>query len=148
MALLEQAASAESSTLVSEPLAAPTAEELPDGVPARQPVKKTKRGRNKLPAHLPREEVRITPTEEQLAATSGEVKLVGKERSEVIEYKPAHFKVIQYIREVWSNKLGEIVTAPPAPKVIDKGLPGPGLLTQIVIAKYRDRVPTTSSRPP
>ena len=141
MALLEQAASDESSTVASEPLAAPAAEELPDNAPARQPVKKTKHGRNKLPAHLPREEVRITPTEEQLATTSGEMKLVGEERSAVIDYEPAQFKVIEYVREVWSNELGEIVTAPPAPKVIDKGLPGPGLLTQIVIAKYRDHQP-------
>ncbi len=33
--------------------------------------KAAKRGRKPLPAHLPREEIRLVPTQEQLAATSG-----------------------------------------------------------------------------
>jgi transposase len=99
------------------------------------------RGRRPLPAHLPREEIRITPTEEQLAATSGGMRKMSEERSEVLEYVPAHFKVLVYLREVWSNSTGEIVTAPVPDKVIDKGLPGPGLLTQVVVAKYRDHLP-------
>jgi transposase len=99
------------------------------------------RGRRPLPAHLPREEIRITPTEEQLAATSGGMRKMSEERSEVLEYVPAHFKVLVYLREVWSNSTGEIVTAPVPNKVIDKGLPGPGLLTQVVVAKYRDHLP-------
>lgn len=98
-------------------------------------------GRRALPAHLPREEIRVTPTEEQLAATSGGMRKMGEERSEVLEYVPAHFKVLVYVREVWSNSVGEIVTAPVPDKIIDKGLPGPGLLTQVVIAKYRDHLP-------
>ena len=100
-----------------------------------------KRGRKQLPAHLPREEIRLTPTEEQLAETSGDMKPFSEERSEVLEYEPARFKVLVYIREVWSNAQGEIVTAPAPVKVIDKGLPGPGLLTQVIIAKYRDHAP-------
>ena len=44
---------------------------------------------------------------------------------------PPHFKVLVYVREVWSNSTGQIVTAPVPNKVIDKGLPGPGLLTQV-----------------
>ncbi len=108
----------------------------------RQRAKQAKRrGRKRLPAHLQREEIRLTPTEEQLAQTCGKMSKVSEERSEVLEYEPASFKVLVYVRETWSNSNGEIVTAPPADKVIDKGLPGPGLLAQVIVAKYRDHLP-------
>lgn len=103
--------------------------------------KAKKRGRKALPAHLPREEVRLVPTAEQLAETAGGMSKVGEQRSEVLEYEPARFKVLVYVRETWSNAFGEIVTAPVPDKVIDKGLAGPGLLTQVVVSKYRDHVP-------
>ena len=101
------------------------------------------RGRRPLPAHLPREEIRITPTEEQLAATSGGMRKMGEERSEVLEYVPGHFKVLVYVREVWSNAYGEVVTAPVPVKLIAKGLPGPGLLVQVLLSKFRDKCPLT-----
>lgn len=108
----------------------------------RQKTKKAKRrGRKPLPPELPREEIRLQPTQEQLAQTSGNMSKVGEERSEVLEYVPAQFKVLVYVRETWSNPVGEIVTAPAADKVIDKGLPGPGLLTQVIVSKYRDHLP-------
>ncbi len=112
--------------------------EAPNDPPVRKPsAKDRRRGRRPLPADLPREEVRLVPTE---AGTAGWSK-VGEQRSEVLEFVPAQFKVIAYIRETWSNEGGEIVTAPPPTKVIDKGIPGPGLLTEIVISKFRDCLP-------
>jgi len=108
----------------------------------RKKAKKAeRRGRKPLPPELEREEIRLQPTDEQLAKTSGKMSKVGEERSEVLEYVPARFKVLVYVREVWSNNTGEIVTAPVPDKVIDKGLPGPGLLTQVVVSKYRDHLP-------
>lgn len=102
-----------------------------------------RRGRGSLPAHLPRHEIRLQPTEEQLAATSGKMRKWREERSEVLEYEPARFHVLVYVREVWSNAQGEVVTAPAPVKVIDKGLPGPNLLVQVVLSKYRDHCPLT-----
>jgi hypothetical protein len=40
-----------------------------------------------------------------------------------------------------ANAQGELVTAPAPVKIIDKGLPGPGLLAQVVLSKYRDHCP-------
>lgn len=108
---------------------------------SEQVKKASKHGRKRLPPELPREELRLQPTAEQLAQTSGNMSKIGEERSEVLEYVPGHFKVLVYVRETWSNPLGEIVTAPVPDKVIDKGLPGPGLLTQVVVSKYRDHLP-------
>ncbi|MCG8420874.1 MAG: IS66 family transposase [Proteobacteria bacterium] len=115
-----------------------------EGEPRLRPKdtdKVKKRGRKPLPPDLPRDEIRVVPTAEQLAEISGKMTLVGEQKSEVLEYEPAQFKVLVYVGEVWSNDEGQIVTAPVPDKVIDKGLPGPGLLTQVVIAKYRDHLP-------
>ena len=105
--------------------------------PAAARKKTSHRGRRPLPAELPREEIRIAP---ELAADKVMTK-VGEERSEVLEYEPARFKVLVYIRETWSNAAGEIVTAPAPNKIIDKGLPGPRLLTQVVLSKFKDHNP-------
>lgn len=66
---------------------------------------------------------------------------MSEQRSEVLEYVPGHFRVLEYVRETWSNGKGDIVTAPAPTKIIDKGIPGPGLLTEIVLAKYLDHCP-------
>lgn len=118
----------------------PAVTERPSEVVPRvkQPVK---RGRRPLPAQLERVEIRLTPTAEQLAATSGQMSKMDEERSEVLEYEPGRFKVLVYIREVWSNAVGQIVTAPVPDKVIDKGLPGPRLLAHVIVSKYRDHLP-------
>lgn len=109
--------------------------------PAKPKPRGKRRGRRPLPAWLPREEVRLTLTPAQRAALTGPVSKVDEERSEVLEYVPAHFKVLVYVREVWSSTTGQIVIAPVPHKVIEKGMPGPGLLTQVVISKYRDSLP-------
>lgn len=116
--------------------------ELPDDPPEGEPksAKDRRRGRRPLPADLPREEIRLTPTPEQFEGKSEMTKL-GEERSEVLEYEPARFKVLVYVRETWSNGKGDIVTAPAPQKIIDKGIPGPGLLTQVTLAKYVDHCP-------
>lgn len=111
----------------------------PDCPPDPKPRGK-RNGRRELPKHLAREEVRILPTAEQLAG-KGPMHKVSEISSEVLEYTPAQFKVLVYIRETWANDRGEMVTAPAASKVIEKGLAGPGLLTQVVLAKYKDHTP-------
>jgi transposase len=99
------------------------------------------RGQGSLPAHLPREEIRLAPTAEQLVAAGGTMRKWREERSMVLEYVPPSFKVLVYVREVWSNDLGDVVTGPAPVKVLDKGLPGLELLVQILLAKFRDHVP-------
>lgn len=69
---------------------------------AKEPARRRAghRGCHSLPAHLPREEIRLQPTEEQLAATGGQMRKWREERSEVLEYVPARLKVLVYVREV------------------------------------------------
>jgi transposase len=52
------------------------------------------RGQGSLPAHLSREEIRLAPTAEQLAAAGGTMRKWREERSMVLEYVPPSFKVL------------------------------------------------------
>jgi len=56
---------------------------------------------------------------------------------------PGHFKVIVEVREVMACSCGQSVpvTALAGPRVIEAGLPGPGLVAHLVISKYRDHLP-------
>jgi transposase len=114
--------------------------ELPADPPERKQRKKRKSGRRPLPKDLPREEIRLTPSDEQIEGL-GPMEKIGEERSEVLEYIPAQFKILIYVRETWASKDGAVVTAEVPNKVIEKGLPGPGLLTQVVLSKYKDHAP-------
>lgn len=96
-----------------------------------------KTGRMKLPANLPREQVVIEPTED----VSG-LKKIGEEITEELERIPGKLFVRQYVRPKYAKSNGEgVVIAELPPRPIDKGIPGPGLLAQIVIDKYTDHLP-------
>jgi len=106
-----------------------------------QNSKPIKRGRQPLPAHLERVKIVIEPDED----VSG-LKRIGEEITEELEYKPGKLFVNQYVRpkyitpeaEDGSQKvlIGELPSRP-----IEKGIPGPGLLAQILIDKYVDHLP-------
>jgi transposase len=114
-------------------------------LPAPKPRPRQGHGRKPLPPHLPREEIILEPAAaEKICATcGGEKACIGYERSEVLEFVPATFKVIEYARAKCAcRKCGDgVVIAPPAAKPIDGGLPGPGLLAHVIVSKYKDHLP-------
>ena len=99
---------------------------------------RTGHGRKKLSAHLPREEIVHQPAAEELvcATCGGEKSCIGYERSETLEFVPGSFKVIVDARAKCAcRKCGDgVVVAPIPPKVIDKGLPGPGLVAHVLVS--------------
>ena len=68
---------------------------------------------------------------------------IGCERSEQLEFVPAVLKVIEHVRWKYACRTcQEHVAVAPAPsKPVEKGLPGPGLLSAIVVGKYADHLP-------
>ena len=58
----------------------------------------TKRARQPLPDHLPRETHKILPKQETCPDCSGALKPLGEDVSEILEYVPEHFKVIRQVR--------------------------------------------------
>lgn len=121
--------------------------EMPQTDTVIPPVKRAaaKRGRKPLPASLPREEVVIEPSEEQLVcAECGKTKgRIGEDRSEVLEFVPASFKVIVYARSKYACRgcEGGVVIAPVASKPIESGIPGFGLMADVLVKKYADHTP-------
>ena len=113
-----------------------------------------KHGRGKLPEHLPRVEVIHDLTDEQkkCPCCGGDRLCIGSEISEQLEYVPASLKVLKHIRHKYACKSCgegcdkcdcqshiEIATKPAQP--IEKGLPGPGLLSYVITSKLGDHLP-------
>ena len=114
--------------------------------PARESSKQVPR-RAPLPAHLPRIEIRHEP-ERTVCGCGCELKRIGEDVSEKLDYTPGVFHVERHIRGKWAcSHCQTLVQAPVPAQVIDKGIPTSGLLAQVLVAKYADhRVPRT--RPP
>lgn len=95
------------------------------------------KGRVALPSHLPVETVEIYPE-----GDLSEMVCIGKEVTEELECEPARFFIKRYIRYKYTtkDKQGVIIGDLPE-RVIDKGIPGSGLLSTILVDKYMDHMP-------
>ena len=104
-------------------------------LPKRQAV------RQALPASLPRIEHHheIDATH---CACGQAFKRIGEEVSEQLDCVPAQFFVLRHIRGKYVCACCQTIAAAPMPaQIIDKGIPAPGLLAQVVIAKHDDHLP-------
>jgi transposase len=100
------------------------------------------KGRVGLPDHLEVEEVEIYPE-----GDLQEMQCIGKEITEELECVPAKLFIRRYIRYKYApkNKEGVVIGALPE-RIIDKGIPGPGLLASILVDKYVDHLPLYRQR--
>lgn len=102
-------------------------------------------GRAPLPQNLERQKrvVPVPESERVCAQCGGDKACIGHRTSEVLEFIPARFIVIEEQRE----KLAcprcpeEGVTTAPSEKIMDRGRPGPGLLAQLIVRKFQDAMP-------
>jgi transposase len=136
-----------------EILAGSAAPPLPTTPPAEQPAaaaegaapKKDGHGRKPLPAGLPRRRVVHDLSTEQLPCPDcGTVRVkIGEEISEQLEYVPASLVVLQHVRPKYACKpcAAHVAIADRLPAPIEKGLPGPGLMAQVIVSKYVDHLP-------
>jgi transposase len=125
-----ETAQAERKVLAPTPGAAASAAE--SGRPARRP----------LPAHLPREVRKILPKEAACPDCGGELKSLGEDISEILEWVPASFKVIRQVRpKLACSRCDKIVQAEAPSRPIARGLAGPGLLAHVLVSKYCDHLP-------
>jgi len=113
-----------------------SAAELSPKVPAQKPI------RQALPEHLPREVKTYQPQVSACPDCGGDLRKLGEDVSEVLEYVPARFRVIRYVRPKLSCASCERIVQEPAPsRPIERGLAGPGLLAHVLVAKYCDHQP-------
>jgi transposase len=68
---------------------------------------------------------------------------IGVDISFQLDYKPAEVFVIEHQRVKYACKCcaGHVTVAPKPPAPLDRALPGPGLLAQIITDKYLDHIP-------
>jgi transposase len=130
----------------TDPGAAPGAD--PQGQAANAPT--INRG---LPAHLPREHQVHRPraTEAHHDASGlpcgctvcgARMRQIGQEVSEQLEYVPGHFKVVRHVRPKLACVGCQGIFQASAPsRPIARGLPGPALMAQVMVAKYCDHSP-------
>jgi transposase len=98
--------------------------------------------RRRLPEHLPRTTQTHLPQSSVCPDCGGGLRKLGEDVSEVLEYVPACFRVIQHVRPKLScGRCERIVQAPAPSRPIARGLAGPGLLAHVLINKYCDHQP-------
>ena len=108
--------------------------------PAKLEEKKVPK-RAPLPANLPRREIRHEP-ESTMCQCGCQMKRVGEDVAEKLDYVPGVFTVERHIRGKWACAKCETLTQVPVdPHIIDKGIPTTGLLAQVLVAKYADHLP-------
>lgn len=102
-------------------------------------------GRTAFPDTLPRKEtiIEVPESDRTCPHCQAEKAVIGYETSEILNYIPGHFEVDVLKREKRACRACEegVVVAPVAHKLIEKGVPGVGLMTEILISKYRDHLP-------
>ena len=128
---LDELATAQAETPVAVSPVEATAAEV-GSKPARRP----------LPPHLPRQKQTIALQETLCPACGGELKPLGEDVTEILEYVPAHFHVIEQVRpKLACARCDQIVQAPAPSRPIARGMAGPGLLAHVLVAKYCDHLP-------
>jgi transposase len=111
-------------------------------------------GRRRLPDQLQRREVEhdLTGPEKEALGGAANLVVIGREVTEQLEWEPSCLYVIRHVQLTYARRqllpesgltLAEqnVVTASKPPQPIDGGLPGPGLLAQVLTSKYADHIP-------
>jgi transposase len=96
----------------------------------------------RLPEHLPVIEEILVP--KQVEAAPQDWRKIGEEVSERLDYEPARFLRRRTVRPKYVQRglLDAVpVIAPLPPALLERSLVAPGLLAQILVAKYCDHLP-------
>jgi len=112
------------------------------------PLKAAKKhpGRQELPAHLPRIEKIIACTPEQCVCGNcgKENSVIGYEKSEQLDVKPAEYFVVVSMREKRACKACEeqgVECAPAPVRIIERSLASDRVVIDTVVSKYADHLP-------
>jgi transposase len=109
--------------------------------PAQDSTDKRQPKRQALPAKLPRREVRHEP-ENTTCHCGCELKRIGEDVAEKLDYAPGTFTVERHVRGKWvCTQCRTLIQAPVPAHVIDKGLATAGLMAHVTVAKYIDHQP-------
>ncbi|MGF6473159.1 transposase [Paraburkholderia youngii] len=99
--------------------------------------------RKPLPEHLPRDvQMHLPESAGKCSECGGQMKSLGEDVAEQLEYVPASFRVIRHVRPKFACVCCDHISQAPAPsRPIERGLAGPGLLAHVLVSKFADHVP-------
>ena len=120
-----------------------TAVSLPSA-DAERSVKRRGHGRNGLNSKLRRDRrVYVLDENQRRCPCGGLCQKFGEDISEQLDYLPASLFVIEHVRTKYACPVchDHVVVAVKPEQPIAKGLPGPGLLAQVITCKYADHIP-------
>ncbi|HEY4366902.1 MAG TPA: IS66 family transposase [Steroidobacteraceae bacterium] len=101
-----------------------------------------RRASRALPPQLPRQIVRHDPASCQCPECGSALRRLGEDVSEMLDFVPGYFQVIQHVRPKLSCAHCSNVIQLPAPaRPIERALPTAGLLAQVIVSKYADHCP-------
>ncbi len=102
---------------------------------------KEKPKRAPLPDHLDRKK-QVLSAGQDCNKCGGNLKVLGEDITEELEYVPGRFVVNQIIRPRAACTRCEAIQQAPMPsRPIERGRPGPGLLAHVLVSKYADHLP-------
>jgi transposase len=137
---LEELETETPATGASDAASAATGEPSPS-VEQSSPPDRKKSERRALPAHLPCREVVHEPSC-TCPACGGEMRKVGEDVTQILDYIPGHFEVVRHVRPAFSCRRCESMVQSPMPSLpIERGQAGAGLLAHILVSKYCDHLP-------
>jgi transposase len=125
----------------------PDPEPEPEPTTEPTPAEPRKRPKRKRPSkELPRRRVEhpLPESERQCPCCDEVMPAIREEIHEQLDYHPASFKVIENVTYVYACGKGcdeKIVQSAKPPQMVEKGLPGPGLLAQVMVNKFCDHQP-------
>ena len=109
---------------------------------AKTPTPSRETDRPSLPAHLPREDMRLDLEHQACPCCGGALHPIGETVSEMLDHVPARLRVIRICRPRYGCRAcGTIHQAPAPERPIAKGLASPGLLAHVLVSKYCDHLP-------
>lgn len=106
--------------------------------------KKKGHGRRRIPEKVRRLTLEYTLSPDKRTCSCGQVcERIGEESSEQLDWVPSSFVALRHVRVKYGCQAceGRVVTAPAPDQVIEKGLPGSGLLAYVMTSKYADHLP-------
>jgi len=100
-----------------------------------------RRGKPRISQDAPRERTVLDPGD-VCPECSGDLRLLGEDIAEMLEFVAAKLKVVETVRLKKSCRRCEKIVQEPAPtRPIPRGMAGPGLLAHILVAKFDDHLP-------
>jgi transposase len=155
--LFEEPAAEDAAAPVESAAAAASESTVPDESAGDEPARAKRKGahgRGRLPDSLQRVELihDLSDAEKEALGGAENLKLIGREVTEQLEWKPSSLFVIQHVQLTYARQdqlpeSGErfedknVVTAAKPPQPIPGGLPGPGLIAQVIVSKACDHIP-------